>query len=293
MSDSLLVAKRNRKGSAVLIDVDDDVWLGVESLGDPEAPALLLIAGGGWSMDWWDDELCARLVARGLRVIRYDHRDTGVSTSWPAGSPGYTGRELMTDALAVLDALGVERAHVAGLSVGGGIAQRLALSHRDRVAALTLLATSPIDPTVGDLPGPTPAIEAVFAGEDAGPADPVEALVEGERPFAGRGTFNEARVRTIATRVVARSRDVAAAGNHFMIGTGPMGPTDLGALAGLPTLVVHGGADPLFPPEHGRALAAAIPGARLLELPEMGHQLPPEPTWDRVVAALLDLHARR
>lgn len=275
----------------MLVDVDGAVTLGVESLGDPDDPALLLIAGGGWSMDWWDDDLCARLVGRGLRVIRYDHRDTGVSTTWPAGAPGYTGRDLMTDAVAVLDALGVGRAHVAGLSMGGGIAQRLALEFPGRVAALTLLATSPLDPAVGDLPGPTPAIEAVFAGEGPEVTDPVEALVEGERPFAGPDAFDEARVRAIATRVVARSRDLAAAGNHVMVGPGPMGPTDLGALAGLPTLVVHGGADPLFPPAHGRALAAAIPGARLLELPGMGHQLPPRDTWDELVDAMVALPA--
>ncbi|MEJ2860886.1 alpha/beta fold hydrolase [Actinomycetospora flava] len=274
----------------MLVDVDDDVTLGVETLGDADAPALLLVAGGGWSMDWWDDDLCALLVDRGLRVIRYDHRDTGVSTTWPAGAPGYTGHDLMTDALAVLDACGVGRAHVAGLSMGGGLAQRLALAHPDRVAALTLMATTAIDPAVGDLPGPTPAIAAVFADADPGPDDPVEALVDGERPFAGPDAFDEARVRAIATRVVARSTDVAAAGNHFMIETGPMGPTDLGALAGLPTLVVHGGADPLFPPEHGRALAAAIPGARLLEIPGMGHQLPPRDAWGELVDALLDLH---
>ncbi|MEJ2886200.1 alpha/beta fold hydrolase [Actinomycetospora aeridis] len=276
----------------MLVDVDDDVQLCVEALGEPGAPALLLVAGGGWSMDWWDDDLCARLVDRGLRVIRYDHRDTGASTTWPAGAPGYTSRELLTDAAAVLDALGVDRAHVVGLSMGGGIAQELALSRRARVTALTLIATSPIDPAAGDLPGPTPAIAALFAGEQSGPepTDPVEALVEGERPFAGPGAFDEARVRAIATRVAARSRDVAAAGNHFLLGSDAGGPTDLGALAGLPTLVVHGGADPLFPPAHGRALAAAIPGARLLELPAMGHQLPPRESWDELVDALLALH---
>lgn len=274
----------------MLVDVDGEVRLGVESLGDTDAPALLLVAGGGWSMDWWDDDLCARLVDRGLRVIRYDHRDTGVSTTWPAGSPGYTGRDLMTDAVAVLDACGAGRAHVAGLSMGGGIAQRLAIEFPDRVAALTLIATTALGPAGDDLPGPTPAIEAVLAGEGPEVSDPVEALVEGERPFAGPGAFDEARTRAIATRVVARSRDVAAAGNHFMIEPGPMGPIGLGALAGVPTLVVHGGADPLFPPEHGRALAAAIPGARLLELPGMGHQLPPPDTWDELVDALLALH---
>ncbi|MDD7967617.1 alpha/beta fold hydrolase [Actinomycetospora lemnae] len=280
----------------MLVDVDEGVQLCVETLGDPDAPVLLLIGGGGWSMDWWDDDLCARLVDRGLRVVRYDPRDTGASTTWPAGSPGYTGQDMTSDALAVLDALGVERAHVTGLSMGGGIAQELALAHRDRVAALTLIATTAVDPSVGDLPGPTPAIQAVFADEGPGPdwSDPaaaVTALVEAERPFAGPDAFDETRVRAIAERVVARSRDVAAAGNHFLLEGGSTGPTDLAALAGLPTLVVHGDADPLFPVEHGRALAAAIPGARLLEIPGMGHQVPPEPAWGRFVGALLDLHA--
>jgi pimeloyl-ACP methyl ester carboxylesterase len=136
-------------------------------------------------------------------------------------------------------------------------------------------------------------MQAVFA--DRGPApdwsDPaaaVTALVEGERPFAGPDAFDDARTRAIAERVVARTRDLAASTtNHVVMDLGPTGPTSMEDLAGLPVLVVHGTDDPLFPVEHGRALAAAIPGARLLELEGMGHQLPPEPTWDRFVDALL------
>lgn len=279
------------------IEVGGGTRLRVETLGAPEAPAVLLLAGAGWSMDWWDDDLCARLVTRGVRVVRYDQRDTGASSTWPAGAPGYGARELLTDAVAVLDALHIRRAHLVGLSAGGGLAQRLALEHRDRVAALTLVATSPIDPGVPELPGPTPAIRAVFAADGPAPdwgdrEAAVTALVEGERPFAGDGAFDEARVRAIATRVVARSRDLAASTtNPFVLEPLPPGPTALRDLAGLPVLVVHGSADPVFPPEHGRALAAAIPGARLLELEGMGHQLPPEPTWERFVDAVLDQHA--
>jgi pimeloyl-ACP methyl ester carboxylesterase len=278
------------------IEVAEGVHLGVEAFGDPDGPPVLLIAGLGWSMDWWDDDLCARLVARGLRVVRYDQRDTGASTTWPVGAPGYTGEELLTDALAVLDGLGVDRAHVVGLSAGGGVAQRLALEHRDRVAALTLVATSPIDPAVDDLPGPTPALAAALA--DPGP-DPdwsdreaaITALVEGERPYAGPA-FDAARTRAIATRVVDRSRDLAASTtNPFVLASPAPARTALAELAGLPVLVVHGDADPVFPAAHGRALAAAIPGARLLEIAGMGHQLPPEPAWDRFVDALLDQHA--
>lgn len=279
------------------IEVEAGVRLCVETLGDPRAPAVLLIGGAGWSPDWWDDDLCARLVARGLGVIRYDQRDTGRSTTWPIGAPGYTGRELVTDAVAVLDALAVERAHVVGLSAGGGTTQRLALECRERVAALTLVATSPIDPSVGVLPGPTPQVAAVFTDEGPGPdwsdhEAAITALVEAERPFAGPDAFDEARTRAIAARVVARSHDLAASTtNPFVLAPGSAGPGRLRELAGLPVLVVHGGADPLFPPEHGRALAAAIPGARLLELEGMGHQLPPEPTWDHLVEAMLDQHA--
>ncbi|HWN26095.1 MAG TPA: alpha/beta hydrolase [Actinomycetospora sp.] len=276
----------------MLVDVDEGVQLDVEVLGDEDAPAMLLLGGAGWSRDWWDDDLCARLVARGRRVIRHDPRDTGASTCWPVGAPDYTGQELVTDALAVLDAVGVARAHVVGLSAGGGTAQELALAHRERITALTLIATTAIDP-VGDLPGPTPAIRAVFADEGPGPdwSDPeaaVTALVEAERPFAGPDAFDEKRIRAIAERVVARSRDLAASTTNPFLVTDGGGPTGVRELAGLPVLVVHGTADPVFPVEHGRALAAAIPGARLLELEGMGHQVPPEPTWDRFVDAVLE-----
>ena len=272
----------------------DGTTLAVETRGRDDDPVLLLLGGAGWSRDWWDDELCDRFVATGLRVVRYDQRDTGESTHWPAGAPGYSGADLAADALAVLDALGVDRAHLVGLSMGGGIAQEIALTTPERVASLTLIATTAVDPRVGRLPGPTPELAATFADgapepDRSTPESAVEALVEAERPYAGAGTFDEARVRAIARRVVARSRDLAAgAANQPPARGGSAGPDDLSALAGLPVLVVHGDADPLFPVEHGRALAAAIPGARLLEIAGMGHQLPPAATWREVVEAVAD-----
>jgi pimeloyl-ACP methyl ester carboxylesterase len=269
----------------------DGTTLAVETLGRDDDPVLLLLGGAGWSRDWWDDELCARFVAAGLRVVRYDFRDTGESTHWPPGAPGYTGADLVADAVAVLDAIGAERAHLAGLSMGGALAQRLALTVPGRVGSLTLIATTAVDPRVGELPGLTPELAALFADgvpepDLSDPAAALEALVEGERPFAGPDAFDEARVRAIARRVVARSRDLAACANHYGLVDAHAGPDDLSTLAGVPTLVVHGGCDPLFPVEHGRALAAAIPGARLLEIAGMGHQLPPATSWERVVGAV-------
>lgn len=265
----------------------DGARLCVSSLGDPADPALVLLGGAGCSMDWWDEDLCALLVARGYRVVRPDARDTGASSSWPVGAPGYGATALLSDVVAVLDALEVDRAHVAGVSSGGGLAQRLGLAHRDRVGALTLIATSPVDPRVTGLPGPDPAVSGVEV-DAPDPSDPeaaVEAIVEGERPYYG--TFDEDRVRAVARRVVARTRDLAASStNPFAVVDDWTGPDDLGALAGVPTLVVHGAVDPLFPPAHGRALAAAVPGARYLEIEGMGHQYPPESSWPEFVAAL-------
>lgn len=276
-----------------MVPVDGAAQLCVEAIGDRTDPALLLIGGATWSMDWWDDELCRRIADRGRLVVRYDHRDTGRSTSYSPGSPGYSGADLVMDALAVLDGLGIDRAHVVGLSMGGGIAQRLAVEHRTRVATLTLMSTSPIDPGIGGLPGPTPRIQATFSQEGPEPdwtdrEAVIDQIVEGERPYAGPGTFDEPRLRALASRVFDRTNDVAASmANHFVLDDGAPADARLSQLAGLPTLVLHGTADPMFPLAHGKALAAGIPGARLIELDDVGHQLPPLHTWTLLVDELI------
>jgi len=276
------------------VRVNDQAQLCVEAIGERGNPALLLIGGATWSMDRWDDELCHRLADHGRLVVRYDNRDTGRSTSYPLGAPDYGTPDLVTDAVAVLDALHIDRAHVVGLSMGGGIAQRLALGHRDRLATLTLISTSPIDPEIESLPPPTPEIQATFS--KAGPEpewtdrDAVVAyVVEGERPFAGPGNFDEARLRALAGRVFDRTNDMAASmTNHFVLADEGSTDTPLSRLAGLRTLVLHGTADPMFPLGHGKAIAAAIPGARLIALENVGHQLPPPHTWDLIVDALIE-----
>jgi pimeloyl-ACP methyl ester carboxylesterase len=115
----------------------------VQAFGDPSDPAILLIQRAGAAMDWWENEFCRRLADGARFVIRYDHRDTGKSTSYPPGAPGYTGRDLANDALTVLDVVRVTRAHLVGLSMGGALSQVIALDRPDRVRSLTLIATSP------------------------------------------------------------------------------------------------------------------------------------------------------
>jgi pimeloyl-ACP methyl ester carboxylesterase len=271
----------------------DGTRLCVEAIGDRADPPILLIAGAAATMDLWDDELCERLADGGRLVIRYDHRDTGRSTTHPPGTPSYTGSDLAEDAIAVLDALEISRAHLVGMSMGGGLAQELAFTHRDRIATLTLISTTAIDFEREDLPGMTDALRATFA---VPPPDPdwsdraavIAHLVEAERAFASCRDFDVARARERAARAYDRSTDPAAAANHWAIGGDGPEPGDVSTLRDLPTLVFHGTADPFFPIEHGRSLAARIPGARLIELEGVGHQVPPPRTWDLVVAALLE-----
>ncbi len=275
----------------------DGAALCAEAIGESGHPAIILIAGAAQAMDWWEDGFCSLLAERGRLVVRYDHRDTGASTSYPAGNPEYDGQDLVTDAVAVLDELGIERAHVVGLSMGGGIAQELALQHRDRVEALSLMATSPVDPSIEGLPGMTEELRQAYAEEKPEPdwtdrEAVVEHMLEFERPLAGPGMFDEPRMRAIAEQVFERSRDMAATmANHFAMTDDESAEYHLAQIEGLPTLVFHGTHDPAFPLEHGKALAGAIEGARLIELERVGHQMPPPEMWSLVADELVRLSA--
>ncbi|MFI2104293.1 alpha/beta fold hydrolase [Isoptericola sp. NPDC019693] len=267
-----------------------------QSVGDPADPTILLVGGVTSSMDWWPADLVAALADRGRHVVRYDHRDTGRSTTCPPGAPDYTGRDLTEDALRVLDAVGAGRAHLVGLSMGGAIVQELALEHPDRVASATLMSTTRAFSAPGDtpLPPPDPALGGSGDGASPDPGDTaalVEAVVAGDRSYTGRGDFDEARTRAVAARAVERSIDPTAGANHF---TAEPGAPFEGTLADLtvPTLVVHGSEDPLFP-GHGAALAAEIPGARLLVLDGVGHQVAPPSSWDVLLPALVEHTAGR
>lgn len=277
------------------VTTPDGAALPVEAFGDPGRPTVLLLGAATWSMDWWDTALCEQLASagQGLHVVRFDQRDTRGATQYPVGAPSYRRADLADDAVAVLDAIGVARAHVVGLSMGGGVAQLLAWRHRDRVASLTLMSTSPADPDVSGLPGPTPEIMATFTDEtqpDWADADAVvEHVVAAERPYAGPDAFDEEWLRSLIRQVVARTPDMAAAmTNHFVIDDGDVSGNHLSDLTGIPTLVLHGTHDPLFPPEHGRALAAGIPGAHLEEMTGIGHQLPTPSTWRWLTSRIAD-----
>ncbi|MCU1405133.1 MAG: alpha/beta hydrolase [Glaciihabitans sp.] len=272
----------------------NSVELCVEEFGDAGDPAILLIAGGAASMDWWDTALCERLAAGGRRVVRYDFRDTGRSVTYPPGEPGYTGADLVDDAAALITTLGLAPAHVVGLSMGGGIAQHLAIRFPELVASLTLMSTTPAAEGTHDdeeLPSMEEKLAASFDVDapvpDWSDEEAVGAyFIDTERLFSGSIPVDEDRIRRIVGEEMARGGSFGSANNNFLT-AGDDDDVEPLATISAPTLVLHGTEDPVFPVQHGEALAREIPGAKFMPIVGMGHQHPPPPTWDQVVPALL------
>jgi pimeloyl-ACP methyl ester carboxylesterase len=262
------------------------VELCVETFGNAANPAILLIDGAAASMLWWEAELCERIAANDRFVIRYDSRDTGRSTSYPPGRPGYSLTDLTEDALGILDALGIDRAHMVCRSMSGGIGLIAGVDHPDRVASLTFVCTSTgedgLPPPSDELARHTPADPNV-----ADRAAVVEFVVGSAKAYSGGSPhFDETAVRALVERDVARTRNIASTlTNHYAMNVdGPVrgGFENIDA----PTLVVHGDHDPVFPLPHAEALRDAIPGAELLILKGAGHDVP-RPVWDMFVSALV------
>ena len=282
----------SRKAAVKRLVQANGVDLCAETFGDRTEPAILLVMGSSASMDWWEDEFCERLAAGSRFVLRYDHRDTGGSVSYEPGAPPYTLRDLVDDAVGLLDALDLAAAHLVGMSMGGGIVQLAALDHPGRVLSITLISTSPAGPGPDDpeLPGMSEEALARFPSEQPDYSDraaAVDHVVGLARASAGSRPFDESAVREVAGRAFDRTANFASTmRNHDIIVGGVERWRE--RLAGLktPTLVIHGTEDPVLPHPHGVALAQAIPGAELLSLEGAGHELPAS-VWDAVVPAIL------
>ena len=269
------------------------VELCTESFGESADPPILAIMGAGASMLWCDERFCRMLAGGGRFVIRFDHRDTGRSVTYEPGHPGYTGADLVADAVGILDAYELPAGHLVGVSAGGAVAQLLALDHPQRVLSLTLISTSPATPGDRDLPGPTQELTRFVTTVEVDWSDPasvIRYLVAYMRVLAGtERPFDESAARTLVRRDVERARDFAARQNHEAIAEA-RSDRPLSSM-GVPTLVMHGTADPMFPIEHGRALAAEIPGARLLPLQDAGHGIE-RADWETIAAAIIEQAAR-
>ncbi|AHI00900.1 alpha/beta fold hydrolase [Kutzneria albida] len=258
-----------------------------DSFGSPEDPALLMIMGGNAPCFAYSEQLCTALAQRGNHVVRYDHRGAGHSSpvDWPAQAYGLD--ELAEDAADVLTELGLGPARVLGVSTGGAVAQLLALDHAELVSGLVLIATSPdynVDPSKPPVTGlPLPGREWVELVPNL-PADPVAAYLHAWRVTVGPAVpFDLDYWTGLVQRTLALPENPAP-GVHQgpAVDAAPPRTERLASLT-VPTLVVHGGHDVVLPPEHGRALAAAIPGAKLVEVPELGHMFAPS-FHDQLVA---------
>jgi pimeloyl-ACP methyl ester carboxylesterase len=281
-----------------------DVELCYETFGDRDDPALLLIMGLGTQMIGWHEDFCRQLVERGFFVIRYDNRDSGRSTHFDSvrpprplellrrkiRNPAYTLDEMADDAAGLLDALGIETAHIVGVSMGGMIAQTFAVRHADRVLSLTSIMSNTGSRWSGQ------ASIRLWPSFLRRPATGREAFVRrivtvfhliGSPGFESDDDW----LREMAEQSFDRGADAASTARQLaaIIASGNR-TADLGRITA-PTLVIHGKSDRMVRPSGGRATARAIPDARLMLIDGMGHDLP-RGAWPRIVEGIAENAAR-
>ncbi|WP_207264378.1 alpha/beta hydrolase [Desulfovibrio sp. Huiquan2017] len=271
-----------------------------DSFGDDKGPALLLIMGGGSQMIYWESGFCRMLAERGFHVIRFDNRDIGLSTKFDeAGEPdiaaamagrpvepAYTLEDMADDAVGLLDALGIGKAHICGASVGGMIAQVVAYRHPDRVLSLTSIMSSTGNPelpkiaddVLAEVYKPIPAEREAFVAHQ---------VTMWRKLWSPGFPFEEERLRRLLGEGFDRSyypQGMARQGLAVMAhGYRKSSIASIQA----PTLVIHGDRDPFMSVEGGRETAQLIPGAKLLIIKGMGHDLP-TPVWPRIVDAMAE-----
>lgn len=281
------------------------IELEYETMGDPDDPALLLVMGLGAQLVAWDDDFCQGFVDRGFFVTRFDNRDVGLSTKIATESdplaeimaaftggevhPPYRLADMADDAAAVLDAVGIDRAHVVGASMGGMIAQSLAIAHPERVQSLTSIMSTTGDPDVG---APNPDIlPALLQPPPEGRDAAIERAVEVSRLIGSPEHFEEDRARVKAERSYDRCYHPRGTMQQLVaiVGSPPRG--DALRSIDVNTLVIHGDADPLVNVSGGERTAEVIAGAELLVLEGMGHDLPSR-YWASVISAITSLASR-
>ena len=293
-----------RTGSAKSGDSANPIDIYYEDMGDPNNPAVLLIMGLGAQLLLWRPEFCEKLVDQGLRVIRYDNRDVGLSTKVTGRHTGaplaprmvrsflglrspavYTLEDVADDAAALLDHLKIDTAHIVGASMGGMIAQVFAARHKVRTKTLAIIFSSNNQPLLPP-PGPKQLLAILQKPKDATREAIIENAIRVTRITGSPGyPASEERVRAEAIEGYDRSYYPAGVGRHFaaILGSGSL--LGYNRQISVPTVVIHGKADKLMRPFGGRAIARAIKGARLVLFDGMGHDLPRE-LWDDIVGEL-------
>ncbi len=277
-----------------------DIALHYDTFGSPDNPTVQLVMGFTAQMIAWRDEFCQLIADAGFHVVRHDNRDCGLSTKTEGPLPdtmafivaGQTGApmpaapyslsEMAADAIAVLDAIGVDKAHIVGASMGGMIVQTMAIEHPDRVASLTSIMSTTGNPTVGQA---TPeAMVALLSPPPEGREAIIEQGVATGRVLAGP-LFDADAHRAFSERSYDRMFHPAGAAFQMAAIISSGDRTEKLAALDVPTLVIHGLADQLITLSGGEATAEVIPGARLVVHDDMGHDLPPV-LWPDIVAEI-------
>ncbi len=265
-----------------------------ETLGDPSNESIIFISGLGSQLVFWTDEFCQLFIDRGFHIIRFDNRDVGLSHKTPGTPPSveevmggtdfqaaYTLSDMAADTMAVLNAVGVDQAHVVGTSLGGTIAQTSAIEHPDRVKTMTSIMSAPSRATL--LEGESEQDEAADASLKMDMSDPdtyVDIQLEGWRATSGPH-FDPVYQRKILQTSFDRCYHPDGWSYQMMAAAASGDRTELLGQLQMPALVIHGGVDPLIPPIGGQATAAAIPNAKLVIYDDMGHNLP-RPRWSDI-----------
>jgi pimeloyl-ACP methyl ester carboxylesterase len=277
-----------------------------EIFGEPNGEPMLLIMGLGAQMIQWDDDFCRQLATRGFRVVRFDNRDIGKSSKLAGGkrltafellklrflkipiAAPYKLRDMAEDVVGLMDTLGIQSAHLVGASMGGMIAQEVAISFPQRVRSLTSIMSTTGNP---NLPGPTREASAILMAPP--PTTKEEYFVRFAQTWkilrAGSFPQDEALDRARAERTYERGLNPAGVGRQLRAILASGSRKERLASVKAPTLVIHGTVDPLVRPEGGKDTAASIPGAKLLMIEGMGHALP-IPMWPQIIDAI-DKHA--
>ena len=281
-----------------------------DTFGDRTNPAVLLIYGFAGQMILWPEAFCEALSGRGYYVIRYDHRDVGLSTKFDEAGvpdipkalaakmrgdriedPPYTLDDMALDAAGLLDALDIKNAHVCGISMGGMIGQIMAIRCPEKLRSLTSIMSTTGDPDLP--PGEPEALAALSTRPPENREEYIENSLHVQRTFAGNGIKpDDALVRRQAERCFDRCYYPQGAARHFMAILAAENRRKALGEVKTPTLVIHGGSDPLIPCEHGVATAQAISGAQLTILKEMGHGIAYPELWPRIIDAVVE-HIRK
>lgn len=263
-----------------------------ESFGNPEDPAVLLIMGACASMLWWDEQFCTLLAIKGRFVIRYDNRDVGRSVCYQPGTINYDVMDMTDDALGVLDAYGIGQAHIVGMSLGGMIAQILALRNPDRVLSITMMMSAIFGKDNPDLPPMSQEVldyhakgaEVDWNNED----EVVDYSVGAWKLLAGsRYPYDAGRAADLSRAEFRRAISLQSMFNHALLQGGEEYYDRMHEIR-KPALVIHGTEDPVLSYGHGKLLAETIPGCGLVTLEGGGHEFHRN-EWDRIVSGIIKL----